>query len=136
MTTLRSRSDKRPSVLTVIGLVLLSAAIAGCSQQGTAAQLDQNSPILITTRATVITMQNNAGMALNEVKLTVIPYGNVEFTKTFSRLENAETRDVQLTDLMSRDGTAFNPRLSNPKLIRVSAEDTVGKRYDLERAWK
>lgn len=42
MTTLRSRSDKRPSVLTVIGLVLLSAAIAGCSQQGTAAQLDQN----------------------------------------------------------------------------------------------
>jgi hypothetical protein len=37
---------------------------------------------------------------------------------------------------MSRDGTAFNPRLSNPKLIRVSAADTVGKRYDLERPWK
>lgn len=136
MTTLGSRSHRRPSMLIVIGVFLLSAAIAGCSQQGTAAQLDQNAPIVITTRATVITMQNNAGMALNEVKLTVVPYGNVEFTKTFSRLEHAETRDVQLTDLLSRDGTAFNPRLSNPKLIRVTAEDTVGKRYDLERPWK
>lgn len=136
MTTLGSRSHRRLSVLTFIGIVWLSAAIAGCSQQGTAAQLDQNSPIVITTRATVITIQNNAGMALNEVTLTVIPYGNVEFTKTFSRLERAESRDVQLADLVSRDGTAFNPRLSNPKLIRVSAGDTAGKRYDLERPWK
>jgi hypothetical protein len=136
MTTLGSRSHRRLSVFTFIGILLLSAAIAGCSQQGTAAQLDQNAPIVISTRATVITIQNNAGMALNDVKLTVIPYGNVAFTKTFSRLENAETRDVQLNELMSRDGTAFNPRLSNPKLIRVSAADTVGKRYDLERPWK
>jgi hypothetical protein len=134
MTTVRSRST-RLSVLAAAGLLLLSA-VAGCSGSGSAAQLDPNSPVNITTHNTVVSLHNRAGMPLNSVKLTVTAYGNVDFSKTLYRLENTETKDVALNELSSQDGTVFNPRLSRPKMIKVKATDTVGKEYDVEMAWR
>jgi hypothetical protein len=135
MTTVISR-ERRVSLLIAAGLVLLATATAGCSGQGSAAQLDENSPIGITTRATFITVENRAGMPLDNIKLTVVPYGNVPFMKSLPRIENAATREVALNELSSQDGTTFNPRLSKPKLIRLSATDSLGKRYDIEMPWQ
>lgn len=138
MTTVRSRS-RRWSPLAAAGLFLLvitSAVTLGCSGSGSAAQLDENSPIGITTRNTLVSLQNRAGMPLSNVRLTVTAYGNVNFTRTLSRLENAESKDVGLNELSSQDGTVFNPRLSRPKLIKVTATDSVGKQIEVEMPWK
>ena len=134
MTTVRSHLT-RLSVLTAAALLLLSTATTGCSGSGAATQLE-NAPIAITPHNTLVSLQNNAGMPLTDVRLTVTAYGNVNFTKTLARLENAEAKEVGLNELTSQDGTTFNPRLSRPKAIKVKATDATGKQRDVEVAWK
>lgn len=142
MTTVRSHSHpSTPTagvlpILTAALLLLLSAVAASCAGGGSAAQLDENSPVGISTRNTVVSLQNRAGMPLSNVRLTVTAYGNVNFTKTLPRLENAESKDVGLGELSSQDGTVFNPRLSRPKLIKVSATDSVGRQIEVEMPWR
>lgn len=134
-TRLRSgRGVRRSAFVLAVTIVAGSVVTAGCSEQGAAEQM--NAPVAITMQQTMITVQNKAGMPLTNVKLMVVAYGNTEFTKLFSRLENTETREVPLSDLSSRDGTAFNPRLSKPKLVRLIATDATGKDYNVEVPWR
>ena len=137
MTThLRFRRGVRRSPLAlvvVIAVALLTSA--ACSEQGSA-QMSANSPIVLSTQQIMITVQNKAGMPLNNARLTVVAFGNTEFSKTFSRLENTETREVLLSDLSSRDGTPYNARLSKPKTVRFTGVDPTGKEYTVETPWK
>jgi len=136
MTTgVRTRRGVRRSALVLSGIALAAAlAAASCSERGSAAQL--NAPVTITTRQTVITIANQAGSPINDIKIAVVAYGNTEFTKLLGRMDNAATREVALSELSSRDGTAFNARLSKPKLVRLSAIDLSGKPFDVEVPWK
>jgi hypothetical protein len=115
-------------------LVIGSLASTACSQQGSAEQL--NAPVLISTHQTTVSIQNKAGLPLSDVKVTVVPYGNTEFSRMIGRLENEESRELSLSQLSSQDGTAFNARLSKPKLVRFNAKDANGKPVDVEVAWK
>ena len=137
MTThLRFRRGARPSPLVlaaVIAVALLTSA--ACSEQGSA-QMPANSPIVLSTQQIMITVQNKAGLPMNNARLTVVAFGNTEFSKTFSRLENTETREVLLSDLSSRDGTPYNARLSKPKTVRFTGVDPTGKEYTVETPWK
>jgi len=137
MTThLRFRRGVRPSyVVLAAAIAVASLTSAGCSEQGSA-QMPADSPIVLSTQQIMITVQNKAGLPLTNAKLTVVAFGNTEFTKTFSRLENSETREVLLSDLSSRDGTAYNARLSKPKTVRLTATDPIGKEYTVETPWK
>jgi hypothetical protein len=129
-----SLGSRRFAFVLAAATVVAALVAAGCSEQGSAEQA--NAPVAITTQQTMITVQNNAGMPLTNVKLMVVAYGNTEFTKLFSRLENTERREIALGDLSSRDGTAFNPRLSKPKLVRLLATDATGKDYNVEVPWR
>ena len=137
MTThLRFCRGVRPSPLVLAAAIAVaSLTAAGCSEQGSA-QMPADSPIVLSTQQIMITVQNKAGMPLSNAKLTVVAFGNTEFTKAFSRLENGETREVLLTDLYSRDGTPYNSRLSKPKTVRMTATDATGKEYTVETPWK
>lgn len=128
----------RRSVAALVGalgaLIALSGTLAGCSQQGSAEPL--NSPVAITTHQTIVSIENKSGMPLNDITVSVVAYGNTAFTKTWARMENAESREIALGELSSRDGTVFNARLSKPKLVRFVGTDATGKRYDVETPWK
>jgi hypothetical protein len=135
--TTRFRCGGSPQIvhaLLAAALIAGSVASTACSQQGSAEQL--NAPVLITTRQTVIAFQNRAGVPLTDIKLTVVAYGNTEFTRMLGRMDTEESREVNLNQLSSSDGTAFNARLSKPKLVRFKATDANGKPVDLEVAWK
>jgi len=125
---------RSPLVLAAV-IAVASIASAGCSEQGSA-QMPADSPIVLSTQQIMITVQNKAGLPLNNAKLTVVAFGNTEFSKTFSRIENSETREVLLSDLSSRDGTPYNARLSKPKTVRLTGTDPTGKEYTVELPWK
>ena len=136
-TPLRPRRGVGRSAFALAGTIVLASIVsAGCSEQGSAEQLNANSPVAITTHQTVVRVQNKAGLPLMDIKLTVVPYGNTEFSRLLSRMENMESREIGLNELASRDGTVFNLRLSKPKLVRLSATDATGKHYDVEVPWR
>jgi len=137
MTThLRFRRGVRPSPLVLVAVIAVALLTsAACSEQGSA-QMSANSPIVLSTQQIMITVQNKAGLPMNNARLTVVAFGNTEFSKTFSRLEKTETREVLLSDLSSRDGTPYNARLSKPKTVRFTGTDPTGKEYTVETPWK
>jgi hypothetical protein len=122
---------------------LLSATVAlvaplllvGCSEQGSAEQLD--SPVAVTMRNAIVLLENRAEQPLDNITLTVMPYGkNGAFSKALTRMERAERREVALADLTTADGTKFNPMLIRPRQVRVTATDTAGKQYEVELPWR
>lgn len=122
---------------------LLSATLAlvaplvlvGCSEQGSAEQLD--SPVAVTMRNAIVLLENRAEQPLDNITLTVTPYGkNGAFSKALTRMERAERREVALADLTTADGTKFNPMLIRPRQIRLTATDAAGKQYEVELPWK
>lgn len=123
---------RRPLTLAALGAAL--SLTLGCAEQGSAQSAD--APVWIEQHQTFITVENRAGLPLVDVKLAVMPYSRTEFTKFLNRLENGERRDVMMTELSSRDGTTFSPRLVKSKSVRVTAGDIVGKQYEVEVPWQ
>jgi hypothetical protein len=84
-----------------------------------------------------MTVQNNAGLALNDVTIAIVPYGGqTEFSKFVGRLDSQEKRDVMLADFRGRDGTPFQRGIVKPKTVRIVASDLTGKKYEIEYPWK
>jgi hypothetical protein len=135
-TRFRFRQHRLARLIIASALGAASLPAAACSQQGSAQAPKAETPVTIEIHQTLISLQNRAGLPLTDIKLSVIPYSRTEFTKSFARMENAESREIAMSDLSSRDGTPFNPRIVKAKSVRLSATDVVGKRYDLEVPWK
>jgi len=130
---LRSVRRRPAASLALIAAVLLP--LAGCAEQGSAAQA-ADAPVLVEQHQTFITLQNRAGLPLVDVRLAVVPYSRTEFSTILNRMESGERRDVMMSELSSRDGTTFSPRLVNPKSVKITAGDIVGKRYEVEVPWE
>jgi hypothetical protein len=131
---LRQHRPARHLVASALGVA--SLLVTACSTPGAAQATNADAPVTIEAHQTFISLQNRAGLPLTDIKLSVIPYSRTEFTKSFARMENGESREISLSDLSSRDGTPFNPRIVKAKSVRLSATDVVGKHYDLEVPWK
>ena len=118
------------AALCVVALV--SWGCSGGSPEAVAA----DSPLLVETSQGIVKFQNRTGVTLTEVSITILPYGPGEFTNRMSRIENTGRREVSATSFRGRDGTPLNLRVTRPKLVRVTAQDSTGKSYDAEVAWK
>lgn len=128
------RRVRRSVLLFGVVTALASLALVGCSGQGSAGQL--NSPLAISTRNAVVSVENRAGQPLSDVMLTVIPFGGPEYSKSLSAMNSTERRDVRLGELASRDGVRFNAMLIRPKLVRVTAIVPGGQQLDVELPWR
>jgi hypothetical protein len=118
-----------------LSLVALGLLAVGCSEQGSASQ-DPNAPVKIEISQMYVTVRNNAGLALNDVSVSIVPVGrSTVFGKFVGRIENAESRDVMLGDFRGRDGTPFNLRAIKPRSVEVTGKDVTGKAYNIEVAW-
>ncbi len=117
-------------------LVALSILVAACSEQGAASQ-DANAPVKIETSQMYVTVHNDAGLALNDVSVGIVPVGRqTTFTKFVGRLENGEARKIMLGDFVGRDGTPFSLRAIRPRSVEVKGKDVKGQDYTAEVAWR
>jgi hypothetical protein len=121
--------------LPVAALILAAALVAGCSKQNSAQALSADSPVLLEASSNYVTFQNKTGLTLQEVTLSILPYGPGEFTRLLLRVENTGRRQVPLNEFRGRDGTPLNLRVARPKTLRVKAQDSTGKNYEYEMAW-
>lgn len=119
----------------VVGLG--SGILAACAGQGTATQMPVDAPVKMEVSQLFMTVENNAGLALTDVTIGIVPYGGqTEFLKTVGRLDSQEKRDVMLADFRGRDGTRFQRGVVKPKSVRIVASDLTGKKYEIEYPWK
>lgn len=121
--------------LSVASLSAVTALAAACSP-GSAERAAADAPMLVETSQTFVTFHNRAGLTLADVSIVIVPYGPGEFTRLLPRVESSGKRQIPLNEFRGRDGTPFNLRVVRPKAIRVRAQDTTGKTYELEVPWR
>jgi hypothetical protein len=121
---------------TVVALSVVALVSWGCSGSGAAETVSADAPIVVETSQGVVTFQNRTGVTLSEVSISVLPYGPGEFTRRMSRIENTGKRSVSAGEFRGRDGTPLNLRVTRAKLVRLHAQDSTGKAYDVEVPWK
>lgn len=135
VTRVRFPRSFAPSTATVAALLLgASLSAASCSQQGSAEQL--NTPIGVSTRNTTVTVENRSGGELSNVKLTVVAFGNTEYSKPMGILAKAESRNASLGELTSQDGSTFSVTFTRPKSVKLTAVDASGQAVTVETPWK
>ena len=94
------------------------------------------SAIALETSNQSVTVTNNAGKPIEDVRIAIQPFGTAPpFTSTLRRMENAEKREISLAQFRSNDGTTFSPRLTKARQVTVTATDIVGKKHEVTRAW-
>jgi hypothetical protein len=130
------------SVTATAGLIAAGWLLSACSTAATpeAGALGtggaEPSAIAIETSNQSVTVTNNAGKPIEDVRIAIQPFGNVPpFTSTLRRMENAERREISLAQFRSSDGTTFNPRLVKVRQVMITATDIVGKKHELTKAW-
>lgn len=136
----------RRVVVGIVGVLvcgwIVSACSGGSSQAGvpgTAGTSGQNEPVFVDLQVSsmFITIENRAAQPLLDVRVAIKPVGRpLLFTTTIPRLESSEKRDLSLSQLRGRDGTAFNLRAIRPEEISVTAVDLGGEKYEMRRPWE
>jgi hypothetical protein len=130
------------SVTATAGLIAAGWLLSACSNTsipeagvlGTGGA--EPSAIALETSNQSVTIINNAGKPIEDVRIAIQPVGTAPpFTSTLRRMENAEKREISLSQFRSKDGTTFSPRLTKARQVTVTATDIVGKKHEVTRAW-
>jgi hypothetical protein len=130
------------SVTATAGLIAAGWLLSACSATatpevgalGTAGA--EPSAIALETSNQSVTITNNAGKPIEDVRIAIQPVGTAPpFTSTLRRMENAEKREISLARFRSNDGTTFSPRFTKARQVTVTATDIVGKKHEITKAW-
>ena len=133
----------RRLVTATAGLIAASWLLSACSnttssEAGALATTGiEPAAIALDTSNSYVTITNNAGRPIEDVRLAIQPIGNSPpFTSTLRRMENGEKREISLAQFRSNDGTTFNPRVLRARQVTASATDIVGKKIELTKPWR
>ena len=133
----------RRLVPAIAGLIAASWLLSACSnttstEAGALATTGiEPAAIALDTSNSYVTITNNAGRPIEDVRLAIQPIGNSPpFTSTLRRMENGEKREISLAQFRSNDGTTFNPRVLRARQVTASATDIVGKKIELTKPWR
>ena len=130
------------SVTATAGLIAAGWLLSACSNTsipeagvlGTGGA--EPSAIALETSNQSVTIINNAGKPIEDVRIAIQPVGTAPpFTSILRRMENAEKREISLAQFRSNDGTTFSPRFTKARQVTVTATDIVGKKHEITRAW-
>lgn len=130
----RPIASSSPSWFVLAALLSLPLGSLACSEQGAAAQ--QSAPVGIVTRQSTVTIENRSDGPLDNATLTVVAFGNKEYSRPLGTLNKAEIRDSKLTELTGADGSTFSVAFTRPKAVKLHAMDASGKPVDVEVPWK
>ena len=133
----------RRLVTATAGLIAASWLLSACSnttssEAGALATTGiEPAAIALDTSNSYVTITNNAGRPIEDVRLAIQPIGtSPPFTSTLRRMENGEKREISLAQFRSNDGTTFNPRVLRARQVTATATDIVGKKIELTKPWR
>ena len=132
----------RRSLLAITGLTAAACCFTACSTTtsevgATATSGAGDAAIAVETSDLYVGVINTAGRPIERVRVAIQVVGtSPPFITTISRMESGERRELSPATFRANDGTTFSPRLHRARQVTVSAEDIVGKKYEVTKPWK
>jgi len=97
---------------------------------------DGTSGVLVTRTGKGITVQNQAGRPLLNIRIAIESGdGAAVFVHTLPTLDAGASHEVAFADFRTEDGTLFEPGSITPKQIKTTARDTLANSYDVTTPW-
>ena len=97
---------------------------------------DGTSGVLVTRTGKGITVQNQAGRPLLNIRIAIESRdGGAVFVHTLPTLDAGASHEVAFSDFRTEDGTLFEPGSAAPKQIKTTARDTLSNSYDVTTRW-
>ena len=97
---------------------------------------DGTSGVLVTRTGNGITVQNQAGRPLLNIRIAIESRdGAAVFVHTLPTLDAGASHEVAFADFRTEDGTPFDPGSIAPKQIKTTARDTLANSYDVTTPW-
>jgi hypothetical protein len=129
---MRTRWNRTCLVGLSLGILFL---ITGCGPG--AGKTPEGSPIRVEVSQMFITVKNESGLALRNVKVEILPYGGAtNFAVLIPRLDVGEKRDLSLGNFRGLDGTPFDRRVVRAKSVVVSGTTINNVEVKVEVGWK
>ena len=116
---------------------LLSACSNAAVSKAVGNGADGGAAIVVNTSESAVTVDNHTGRPLLNVRVTI---DAIDMATPFIRIEptidTGVKSDMALTSFRTEDGTLLDPLSVHPRLVRVTARDTLAKTYELTVPWK
>jgi hypothetical protein len=131
----------------IIAIVAVGAVVAGgvayvrsggTPQAEAVGTSGEEAPMTVSTSSMFITLENHAGMAVKDVKVSVVPRGRATIFSAaiVPRIETNAKRVLSLGEFRGRDGTPLNMSVHTPVSVTITGERVDGKAVEMEVPWK
>ena len=121
----------------LLGAAALLLILTSCSNAAIdkAAGDGPGAGIAVSRSATAITVENNTGRPLLNVRATIETDTGGAFVQVLQALDTGQAADLNLPNFRSEDGTLFELSMSQPARIKVTARDTLAGQHEATVAW-
>ena len=97
---------------------------------------DSAATVVVARTDTGISVQNRAGRPLLNIRAAIETRDGAVFLFTLPTLDAGVTREVRFADFHTEEGALFEPGSIVPTLVKTTARDTLGNKYDVTTPWE
>jgi hypothetical protein len=119
--------------------IALFTACSGSSPEtvGAAGTGGENTPFGVQVAETDLTIENRTGTPVVGGEMEIVPLGILPpFKAQLPRLEPTAKRQIMFNTFHGSDGTPFDRRVANAKLVKITGKDRTGKEYAVQVPFK
>ena len=82
-----------------------------------------------------VAVENGAGRPLLDIRATIEADAGARFVNVLPTLDTGQKAELRFGDFRTEDGTLFDPAMTRPNRVRVTARDTLANNYDVTVPW-
>lgn len=126
------------SVTLVVAFAWIVSGCSGSGESGAVGTAGRDGRVAIGMEIAsgFVTVQNQAGRPLVDLKIAIKPARSAPYTVNIPRIDSGGKQDVSLGNFTEPNGARINLRVVHPQEIVATATDSDGKKYEVTMPWK
>jgi len=123
-------------IMMLLGALLAVSCTSPAVSKAVGTGADGATPIVVRTSESAVVVENHAGRALLNVRITLTATDAAKpFILVVPTIEIGATSEQSLTAFRSEDGTMLDPSIIRPTQVAMTAKDTLAKSYEVTVPW-
>lgn len=126
--------------LIVMFIAVVALGLVGCAGPGVHEAIGTGSdatPVVLSTSASAVTVENRAGRPLLNVRIAIDAAGAAApFLRIIPSIEAGHTMTLPLAEFRTEEDATLDAAGTPPRQVTMTARDSLAKSYEVTVAWK